>query len=271
MLRHMTLQTIKLYAKKFGSTHGQIYIACDNSSWRKQYYEYYKANRATTREASPLDWEELFTWLNNIREELDEHMPFHVIHTEAAEADDIIGVLAQRSQEVDGGPLGLGGEPEKVMIVSSDKDFLQLQKYPNVSQFSSIQKKMLNEKDPAKYLFEHIMRGDGGDGVPNVYADDDTLVNTDKRQPPVYQKKLDAMFPEWKKSGNVPDDIKRNFQRNQLMIDLDYIPADVKARILEDIIAAEAKKLPNVNDVMNYLIAKRCTKLMGAINEFYIK
>lgn len=51
------------------------------------------------------------------------------------EADDIINSLVEYTQEF--------GNYEKVMIISGDKDFAQLQKYSNVDQYSPITKSLL--------------------------------------------------------------------------------------------------------------------------------
>lgn len=261
MLRHMTLNTLKMYTKMFGKDYGQVWLACDHSSWRKKYFQYYKASRSKSRDESPLDWETIFGWISKIRDELQQFGPFRAIHLYGAEADDIIATLVHRTQEF--------GKAEPVMIVSSDKDFLQLQKYKNVSQFSSVLKKHLVEKNPEQYLFEHIVRGDSGDGVPNIFSDDDTLVS-DKRQTPVTKKKLEALYDQWKTTGTVESKHIRNFQRNQLMIDLSQIPEDITLQINEAIDTESKRKLANLNQFMNYLISKRCTKILEAIKEFYV-
>lgn len=267
LLRHVTLNSLRMYNHKFGREYGQVYIACDHSSWRKKVFEYYKANRKTKRDESPLDWNQLFDWLNNITEEIRQYLPYHVLSVPGAEADDIIAVLVERTQEF--------GKGENVMIVSSDKDFKQLQKYPNVKQFSSIQKKFLVEKNPQKYLFEHIVRGDSSDGVPNIFSDDDTFVAEGKRQKPLSQKKIDAFYDEWSRTGEITSFAKqehrRNFDRNRKMVDLSQIPSDIVEKIntqIEDVIN---KKQPTTQDLMNYLISKRCTKLLPKLNEFIVQ
>jgi len=133
MLRHMTLNTLKMYTKKFGKEYGQVWLACDHSSWRKKYFEYYKANRSKTRDESPIDWETVFGWIAKIRDELQQFGPFRAVHSYGAEADDIIATLVHRTQETATGLLGLGGDKEKVLIISEDGDFIQLLKYNNVS------------------------------------------------------------------------------------------------------------------------------------------
>ena len=57
---------------------------------------------------------------------------------EGCEADDVIGALVHNTQEF--------GNFEPIMIISSDKDFIQLQKFSNVKQFSPLQKKFLQAK-----------------------------------------------------------------------------------------------------------------------------
>jgi 5'-3' exonuclease len=265
-LRHLVLNSIRMYNVKFKNDYGQIYIACDHSSWRKKVFEYYKANRKTAREQSDMNWTELFDWLGNIRRELDEFSPYKVLHVEGAEADDIIATLVQTTQDF--------GKNEKVMIISSDKDFLQLQKYKNVYQFSSVLKKPLVEKDPQYYLFEHIVRGDSGDGVPNIFSDDDTFVTEGKRQTPISSKKLKEMYQSFLTKGN--DSIEftnishqRNFHRNQKMIDLSKIPESITEKIMQEIQEKENKKIPSNTMFMNYLIQKRCTKLISSLTEFF--
>jgi hypothetical protein len=263
LLRHMILNTIRMYNVKFKNDYGHMYIACDHRSWRKQVFEYYKANRKKGREESDMDWASIFDWLGKIKEELAECSPYTVVHVTGAEADDIIATLVEQTQEF--------GKDEPIMIVSSDKDFLQLQKYPNVHQFSSILKKPLIEADPKRYLFEHIIRGDSGDGVPNIFSDDDTFVVDGKRQKPVSKKKLEAMYQGYL-NGNIEFEkveYERNFHRNQKMVDLSKIPADVVGEITTEIQTAKEFNQGTSATFLNYLIQKRCNKLIPQLTEFF--
>ena len=166
-LRHLILNTIRMYSKKYKDEYGQVVLACDGgNSWRKGIFPQYKAHRKKAREESTMDWKLFFELLNMIREEIKENFPYKVIHLDRTEADDVIAVLIEQTQEF--------GKNEPVMIISSDGDFIQLQKYKNVKQFSPIQKKMVTDSNPHLYLFEHIMRGDSGDGIPNILSADST-------------------------------------------------------------------------------------------------
>jgi hypothetical protein len=177
---------------------------------------------------------------------------------EGVEADDIIGTLTLQTQEF--------GMDEPVMIISSDKDFIQLQKFKNVKQFSPIQKKLVTDDNPRTYLFNHIMRGDSGDGIPNVLSADDTFVS-ENQQTPLRQKRID----EWLENSDnlrevMDDDIYRNYQRNKKLIDLTDIPEDVEQSIINNFNGQT--KTPNMR-VLNYLIKKRCNNLIEVVEEFY--
>ena len=158
MVRHMVLNAIRSYKQKFSHEYGEMIIACDNTNyWRKQIFPYYKANRKKAIEKSELNWKDIFECMNKIRAELKEFFPYKVIDVESAEADDIIGTLTREfSSELNNGV--------KILILSGDKDFIQLHVYPNVSQYDPVRKKWIKHEDPERFLHEHILKGDAGDG-----------------------------------------------------------------------------------------------------------
>lgn len=263
LLRHMTLNSLRMHNLKFKREFGQMYIACDHRSWRKSVYPQYKASRSKGREESPIDWDEVYTWVEKIKNEIDQYSPYKVIHIEGAEADDIIATLVETTQEF--------GKCEPVKIISNDKDFIQLQKYSNVSQFAPVLKKNLTDKDPTRYLFEHIVRGDSGDGVPNIFSDDDVFITEGKRQSPVSKKKLEALYQSWL-TGKIEFEKvehERNFQRNQKMVDLSQIPDDIRTKILQRYEEVNTIPIPSSNTFLNYLIKNRCKKLISNLTEFY--
>ena len=256
LIRHMILNTIRRYNVQFRDKYGKMTIACDAHSWRKEYFENYKAKRKTTREESPLDWKEFFQLINMVREELKDYMPYPVIYAEGAEADDVIGVLTKETQDF--------GKDEPVLIISPDKDFLQLHKYKNVKQFSPMKRDFITVEDPHKYLFEHICKGDTGDGVPNILSGDNVFVDG-LRQSPMYKKKIN----NWYESRlNMNDEENRNFIRNQKLIDLSFTPEP----IAKDIVNQFAEQQNKANGkILNYLIEKRCAMLVEAAADFQTK
>ena len=249
-----------MYNLKYREKYGRMIIACDGGSWRKDYYPQYKASRKKSREASDLDWKEIFTIVNKVRDEITEHMPYPVVTVQGAEADDIIGTLVESTQEF--------GQHEPVMIISADKDFIQLQKYDNVSQYSPMTKKLLNDKDPARYLYEHIFRGDSGDGIPNVLSGDTVFVDG-TRQTPLSSTKMATWVTaaiEGKLETVLPEVVYRNYIRNSTVIDLSKTPENIKSAI-----SSAYSACPNVGNskVLNYLITKRCNMLMSCAEEFF--
>jgi len=254
MVRHMVLNSIRMYKTKFGPGFGELVIACDNKNyWRRQLFPYYKANRKKSQAESELDWKAIFECLGKIRAELKEFFPYRVIDVESAEADDVIGTLCQE----------FGNTNEKILILSGDKDFQQLQQYINVQQYDPVRKKKIICNNPDRFLLEHIIKGDAGDGVPNILSDDNSFV-VGKRQSPVTQKKLDTLA-----ALNLDDKYDhpnfRNYMRNKQLIDLTQIPANVRQKILESYAEQSGKKSP---DLLNYFIVNRLRNLTDSIGDF---
>ena len=227
MLRHMMLNSIRMYNKKFRDQYGQMIICCDGANnWRRGYFPQYKANRRKSRDTSGFDWAEAFRIMHKVKDEIKENFPYKVIHLEGCEADDIIGTMVEHTQEF--------GQYEEVMIVSSDKDFLQLQKYNNVRQWSHILKKEIKDPHPKLNLIDKILSGDTGDGVPNVLSGDDTFVNGE-RQTPLSKKKKQAIIEDLTEGELLyAASWYRNYQRNETLIDLTKTPNDLKIKIVDD-------------------------------------
>jgi len=260
LIRHMILNALRRYNLKYRDKYGKMIIACDSTSWRKEVFENYKAKRKTTRDESPLDWNHFFTLLNGIRDEISEDMPYPVVHTDRAEADDVIATLVESTQEF--------GQNEPVMIISSDKDFIQLHRYSNVEQFSPMKRGPLKVDDPIFYKFDHICRGDASDGVPNVLSGDNSFVDG-IRQSPMYAKKIKQWYeayPNLCDEDLMTQEQYRNYCRNKTMIDLDCIPLDIRESIMDKYNTQTGK---NNNKVLNYLITKRCNMLVESASEFF--
>src|SRR5210317_2569896 len=247
MIRHMIINSIRMYNKKYRDEYGQMVICADGmNTWRKEYYPQYKAHRKKHRDNSDLDWTEIFRILHLVRDEIKENLPYKVIHMDGCEADDIIGTLTMQTQEF--------GQHEPVMIVSSDKDFIQLHKFSNVKQFSPIQKKMVSDSNPRTYLWNHIFRGDAGEGVPNVLSGDDTFISESK-QTPLRQTRIDDWIHNAERLREVmPEELYRNYQRNKKLIDLSEIPEPPQQSIINNF--NDQKTAPRMR-VLNYLIKKR--------------
>ena len=250
LLRHTVLNTYRMYRNKFRGEYGELVICNDSSNvWRKDIFPHYKANRKKTQASSNFDWDMIFNSLSKIRKEVEENFPFKCITVDRAEADDIIGVLAKHFHPA-----------EKIMIVSNDKDFQQLQRYTNVSQYSPLKKKMLVCENPERFLLEHIIKGDSGDGIPNLLSDDDVFVTEGKRQKACGQKKMDELYrdlDEWAKTAN--------WDRNNQMINLNCVPSYIEEKILSEY---GKETTYDQGKVLSYFVANRLKNLMENIQEF---
>jgi len=259
MIRHMTLNSLRMYNQKFKENYGQMVLACDGpNNWRKEYFPQYKGNRRKSREQSTFDWNEAFRILNSLREEIRDNFPYKVIHMDGCEADDIIGTLVENSQEF--------GNFEPIMIVSADGDFKQLQKYDNVSQWSPLTKKLVEEGHPRQNLKLKILQGDTGDGVPNVLSDDDTLIEG-RRQNPLSKKKKEAILEDLSDGELLyAASWYRNYCRNETLIDLSKTPSSLKQNIINNFM--EQDPWGNKGKVFPYLVSKKMNRLIESVTEF---
>lgn len=251
LVRHMILNSLRLYNQKFGSVYGPMIIACDDKNyWRKQEFSYYKANRKKSREQSDIDWPAVFDILNRIREEIKEHLPYLVVQVESCEADDIIATFCL-------------DVAEDTLILSADKDFIQLHN-DKIIQFDPIRKRNVKVENPQMYLKELVITGDSGDGVPNVMSPDNSFVDG-IRQKSISKTKLQEWVKmSWDDIHQVPE--FRYISRNRKMIDLHQIPESITGRIREEI--AKQRAIPKKVNIIGYLQQHKLKTLMEHAGEF---
>jgi hypothetical protein len=266
LIRHVTLSSIKSFKKKYGKEYGEIVLCCDGRKyWRRDFFQYYKAGRKKARDKSDLPWTLIFDTLNAMRQDVAEHFPYRVMHIDEAEADDIIAVLCKWSQENALVEEGLVTEPQKMLILSSDHDFIQLQKYDNVTQWSPNTKKYINAtlKELHEKTITHIVKA-GDDGIPNILSKDDVFM-TGERQKPVSAKRLQ----EFIENGFIAcknDEERRNWHRNATLVDFKFIPEQIEKSIIECYLNNPPKG--DKMKAMKYLMEHRCRLLLEEIEEF---
>lgn len=253
LVRHMILNILRMHIRNFRKDYGDVVLCCDNRKyWRKEFFPFYKAGRKKTREKSDLDWHLIFDMLAKFKLELKENFPYKVVDVEGAEADDIIGTLVP-----------IYAPHEKILILSSDGDFLQLQTYgSNVKQYNPAQKKFVKSENPTEELKEKIIRGDKGDGIPNMFSPSDCFVR-DLRQKPITKGVLDKYLKESVDNYNETD--KANYVRNATLIDLTMIPKDIKEKIIN---TYSETKPASRQKLLNYFIKNKLKNLMDVIEEF---
>jgi len=250
MVRTLILNTYRMYRSKFSDKYGELVICHDGGRyWRKDIFPHYKASRSKAQKASNVDWDRVHEVMNMIYDEVVVNFPYKNIKIRSIEADDIIAVLCERYHQ-----------DENILIVSNDKDFQQLQRYPSVQQFSPTKKEFLVCEDPEEFLTYHILKGDSSDGIPNILSDDDVFVDPEKRQKPCGAKRISEMkenLSEWTST--------ENWERNQVLIDFNMIPEVIRETILEEY---QKEPVGDRSNILNYFIDKKLKNLMVNIEEF---
>ena len=256
IIRHMFLNSLRANRKKFTKEYGEIVICADSSNcWRKDIFAYYKANRKTGRDASDLDWKLLFEIITKIRVELNDYFPYKVLYVERCEADDIIGVCAHEL----GTDLMMGSE--KHLILSGDHDFKQLTGYANIDQFNPVRKSWVKVNDSDKYLQEHILKGDKGDGVPNILSPDNCLA-IGERQGTMSAKRLEKYM---KGISEMDAETILRYNRNKAMVDLTQVPEEYKTKILAEFYK---KETVDRSGLFNYFVKKKLKHLITDLQDF---
>jgi hypothetical protein len=257
IIRHVVLDSIRKHRMKYKGEFGEIIVCVDGrNSWRKGVFPYYKAHRKLAKQKSDIPWDLVFECIDILKQELREFFPYKVVEVETAEADDVIAILTRE----------LTSKGEKVMIISSDKDFKQLQTYPGVSQYSPLQDKQLEEIDPLGYLKGHIIMGDKGDGIPNIMSDDDVFVTDGKRQKPCGPAKVNQWIDKEPDDFCTNDTMRRNYDRNKVLVDLIHcVPEGLQEEIQQTF--NEAHSAPRAG-LLDYFTSNRLRNLTGKLQEF---
>jgi len=253
LVRHMVLNSLRAHNKKFRKEYGQMVIACDSSNvWRKEIFPNYKAGRKANRAKSEHDWSLIFDIISKVKNEIKAFLPYKVIEVDTVEADDIIAVLCR-------------GTTEKVLILSGDKDFIQLQNTNNdrIKQYNPVLNKFVGkDESPTLFLKEHILKGDRSDGIPNVLSDDNVFVEG-RRQRPLSKKRINSWIEEI--SMTFTEEEQRNYNRNRTLIDLSCVPQTLEDKINNEFLNV---KVATRDKILGYFINKKLKTLIESIDEF---
>ena len=250
LVRHMVLNSLRAHNKKFRKDYGEMVIACDSGKvWRRQAFPNYKAGRKANREKSEHNWELIFDILAKVKNEIKQFLPYKVIELETAEADDIIAVLTRRIKE-------------KILILSGDKDFIQLHN-ERIRQYNPVLNKFVGkDENPSLYIKEHILKGDRSDGIPNVLSDDNVFIEG-RRQTPLSKKKIEAWVNEV--VPTFTEEQQKNYERNRRLIDLNCVPKELEDKINREF---ENIEVTTRDKILGYFINKKLKTLIEVIDEF---
>ena len=252
MVRHMVINSLRGFNLKFKSEYGNNIVLCADAGdpWRRDIYPNYKHARRKGRVDSATDWDNIFNMITEIKNEIAENFPYVMMYVEKAEADDIIATLVKHTNE-------------PIMIISGDKDFVQLQTNTKVKQYSPIQKKFVGEGvDPKIFLHEQIIKGDRSDGIPNILSPDDIFL-TKEKQRPINKKRLE----EWSTADRIPlgSETSKYYERNKRLIDLSCIPEELERTIIN---TYRDYKTPNRSKLLPYFMKHKLKSLMENIGDF---
>lgn len=270
-IKHLVINSIRAYRQKYRLEYGEIVICCDSKRyWRKDIFPEYKASRKKVKEESKIDWSVIHHGVDLVRNDLKEYFPYPVIMVDGAEGDDIIYTIIEWAQENDLKSSGMWeGTPNPHLIISSDEDQIQSQKFKNVKQYSPNKKAFITSGDisVSDFIKTHIAEGDKSDGIPNALSVDNSF--TDKiRQKPLRQDKKES-FVKYGIDACESDDEKKFYNRNQQLIDFDYIPQDIKSSIISEFIEQKSKcDFRGRKKVMNYFIKNKMRMMIDHLNEF---
>lgn len=261
IIKHLVLQNIVSIRKRHSNKYGELVICCDSKeSWRKESFPFYKANRKSARDKIDVDWNLLFATMDELITDLQENFPYLTIKVDGAEADDIIATMIREASP-----------EEKILVVSNDKDFFQFQlHYKNVDQWLPAKERMYKctYGEAIEQYYQHVIRGDATDGIPNILSDDDAIMNPDKRQARLTSKYLTEVVTQLEAGKPLAEKLQRNLSRNKMLIDLTKIPSEVSEAIIAEKSRLEAIRVPNRSKVYNYLIVNRLRNLMDSLTYF---
>jgi len=256
LLQHMIFNSLRATCSRHRDKNGKVFICCESCgpTWRKEFFPPYKQNRVKTKDKSEHNWSEIYEAINEAKEIIREHFPYSVVSLPGAEADDIIAILAKDHS------------PDNSLIVSGDKDFQQLQQYFGVQQYDPVRSRWIECNDPEAYLYEHVLKGDSSDGIPNFLSDDEVFLTEGMRQSPLRKKKL-AFWAETKAAEFGDPAMNRNYDRNRRLIDFEYIPQEIQVNAREEI-SHRCEPQGTQYSVFKYLAANGFKELAKCSQEF---
>ena len=258
MVRHMILNSLRMYRTRFSSEYGELVLCYDSKHyWRRDFFPEYKSGRRKSREKSEHDWDAIFNMLATIKNEIKTFMPYKVMEVESCEADDIIATLIKKVKN-----MIIPEHKKKILILSGDKDFIQLHG-PNVRQYNPVLNKFVGKgEDPVIYIREHILKGDRSDGIPNVLSDDNVFIEG-RRQRPLSKKKIEGWLNEV--LPTFTEEQEKNYLRNRQLIDLSFVPEWLEQNINREF---NDVKVATRDKILGYFINKKLKTLIESIDEF---
>lgn len=276
MIKHTIYNSLRYNFMAHKKKYGHMILACDHGSWRRDVFPNYKCQRRAAKEkdTSGINWTFVEEVKQEMYDEINKCFPFLIINVKKCEGDDIIGVMAKHLTETVFTPPDIFGstEPSPILVISTDRDNLQLHKYKNVKQWSPIEKKLITPPISYKHsLIEKIVKGESGggsDSIPNIKMGDNTFVDG-IRQKPIATTYLQAFI-----DSDSPIDVclteeeKRNYRRNEELVSFEKIPLTIQESIISCYNEQKQRRHSKM-EFMNYLTRNKMPNLLSQITDFY--
>lgn len=255
------LERVRSINRKYRGEYGRLVICCESPntpSWRKGYFQFYKAKRKAARDASQFDWTTIHSVMNEVRDDLGQFFNYPIMAVEGAEGDDVIATLARRFLNAE----------KRVLIFSGDKDFNQLHRYEGIVQYSPITQKFLKSDKPNRDLKEKIIRGDDGDGVPNILSKDNIFLIEDEKQRSISKIKCNQWLEKEPLEFCTTEDMRRNWIRNRTLIDFDFIPEPLAVSIVTHYEAELNKPSKEKSGLIDYFLDQGLPNFMASLQDY---
>lgn len=274
MIKEYILDKINSYVTRFQVKNDDVTLAWDSGSWRKEVFPLYKFKRQEKKDEA--EYQKMMHFFNEFKKDVDEYFDWRSVAVRKAEGDDIIGTLTRLFQEND----------ETVLILSRDKDFLQLinDNTKLIDPFSGklkdtfvisenkntgekIEWEVTNKNEARKFSLFHTILGDATDGIPSVICDDDHYANPSKKKTRFGVKTILKTFFSDNQKENIENlrkyhnDYKNNFDRNHRLISLDNTPPNIKKEIIDT--WKNAKKVVAVEKLEEWCLKNNLHSLLN--------
>lgn len=276
LIKHFILNSLRSNHVLHKAKYGNMVLACDSKSWRKEIFPQYKWKRQEAKEKddSGINWDFVYEAVNELLLEIQQYLPFLVIKVPGAEGDDIIAVLTEllSTQDTDSVETDIFGdrEVEPILITSSDRDNFQLHAYKNVKQFSPMDKKLIRPAvSPRAALIEKIVKGDPGDGIPGLLCSDDHFKNPPVKRIVMSAKKKESLITAIDNNSIIDMIEYTNYKRNLNLISYEYIPNDIKDAIINEYSLRIKSVSKDKMKLMKYFADNGMRNLYSAITDFY--
>lgn len=249
--KHLVLSSL-LYNISDRKPNKIIFAIEGMGNWRKEIYKDYKAKRKDARDKSIIDFDTFFPILEHFINNLGRMFSnIYVLRVDNSEADDVIAVLTE---------LFVQNKNNEIELISTDRDFIQLQIYKNFRQFNPIKREYIKSINPKKDLEVKILTGDSSDNISGIQYGIGKKTAEKLLNGGVFKKKsLEQLLED--------EEIKKAFIRNRMLIDFKYIPKEVKERIIKAYNDYEIKDIDG-NEVWQWLLREKLNKLSDDWQQF---